>query len=417
MLGVTSYMPRLIDPLLKTLFQDLPVLNITGPRASGKTTTASRLVTDVVHLDADAVAGLFRADPDAALTRVREPALLDEWQHVSSVLGAVKRTVDTRSEPGRFILTGSADSELTRAQWPGTGRVVDVPLYGLNVREILSRPGDLFVDRLAQNDPDLFAPANGLTTAPTIVDYVRWAVTGGFPDSVQARSELARSYWLTSYVNHLVQRDVFLLKSRPDTTRLRAYLTALAANTAGVVDHQNLYQAAGITRQTALSYDSILTGLFILDMIPAWWTSHLSRLTQTPKRYLIDPALVPAVLRVNFDGVMRNAALIGRMLDTFVAAQLRGELAASRTQPTMHHLREHAGRREIDIVLEYTQGQVAGIEIKAAGTVDSSDARHLKWLRDELGEDFLCGVVLHTGPGTMTLSDRIYAAPISTLWA
>ena len=83
----------------------------------------------------------------------------------------------------------------------------------------------------------------------------------------------------------------------------------------------------------------------------------------------------------------------------------------------MYHLREQAGRHEVDLILEYAVGRVAGIEIKAAGTVDISDARHLIWLRDKLGEDFISGVVLHSGPGTIRLSDRIYAAPISTLWA
>jgi len=151
--------------------------------------------------------------------------------------------------------------------------------------------------------------------------------------------------------------------------------------------------------------------------VPAWWTSRLSRLTQAPKRYIVDPALVAPILGVNVDGVLRDVHLIGRLLDTFVAAQIRGELASARTPARMYHLREQAGRHEVDLILEYAVGRVAGIEIKAAGTVDISDARHLIWLRDKLGEDFISGVVLHSGPGTIRLSDRIYAAPISTLWA
>ncbi|MDR0782396.1 MAG: DUF4143 domain-containing protein [Propionibacteriaceae bacterium] len=413
-----SYLPRLIDPLLENLFQDLPVLNITGPRAVGKSTTAARLVTDVVHLDDSLIAGLFQANPDAALGQVTEPALLDEWQAVRSVLGAVKRTVDVNSKPGRFVLTGSADVELTTEQWPATGRVVDIPLLGLTVREILSHPFDsLFCDRVAQNSLDALSPAHSLTKAPTIVDYLRWATIGGFPESVLARTQTARQHWLESYIAHLLKRDVFLLKTQPDTRRLRAYLTAVASNTAGVVEAQTLFQAAGITRMTASSYDDILTRLFILDFVPAWWTSRLSRLTQTPKRYLIDPALVPAVLRVDFEGILRNAHLVGRMIETFVAAQIRSELTASRTRPTLHHLREQAGRHEVDLVLEYPFGKVVGIEVKTSGVVDTSDAKHLIWLRDKLGDDFICGVVLHTGPGSTTLSDRIYAAPISTLWA
>ncbi|MDR0284038.1 MAG: ATP-binding protein [Propionibacteriaceae bacterium] len=412
-----DYVPRLVDPLLDALFQDLPALGITGPRATGKTTTAARLVKDVVHLDDELVGGLFAANPDAALGQVREPALLDEWQAQPGVLGAVKRSVDAEPRPGRFILTGSAGIDLTTRQWPATGRVVNVPLFGLTVREILSRPGELFSDRLAAASLDALRPAHGLTDAPTIVDYIRWATTGGFPDSVLARSDLARLHWLADYVEHLLQRDVFLLDIQPDTRRLRAYLTALATNTANVVEAQTLFQAAGISRKTAAAYDDILQRLYVLDLVPAWWTSRLSRLTQIPKRHVIDPALVPAVLRLDSAGILRNARLVGQLLETFVAAQIRSELAASRTRPTLYHLREQAGRHEVDLVLEYPLGQVAGIEVKAAGTVDESDARHLLWLRDKLGDDFLGGVVLHTGPGSTTLSDRVYAAPISTIWA
>ena len=413
-----DYLPRLVDPLLTVLFHDLPVLNVTGPRAAGKTTTAARLVRDVIHLDDKLVGGLFRADPDAALGQVREPALLDEWQTTPDVLGAVKRTVDIDSSPGRFILTGSADASITTQQWAGTGRLVDVPLYGLSVREILTRPFEnLFCDRLALGSVDALVPADSMTAAPTIIDYLGHACVGGFPESVAARSDVARRHWLESYVAHLLQRDVFLLGTSPNRRHLGAYLTALASHSASVVESLTLSQAANITSKTAAVYDDLLQRLFVIDLVPAWWTSRLSRLTQAPKRYVVDPALVPAVLRLDLQGITRNVHLIGGLLDTFVAAQIRAELAVSRTHPTMHHLRDQGGRHEIDLVLEYPLGRVAGIEIKAAGAVDASDARHLAWLRDKVGDDFIGGVVLHTGPGSFKLGDRLFAAPISTIWA
>lgn len=81
--------------------------SLTGPRATGKTTTARRHAASVVRLDRPAEAAAFRADPDAALRAQPEPLLLDEWQAVPAVLGAVKRAVDDDPRPGRFLLTGS----------------------------------------------------------------------------------------------------------------------------------------------------------------------------------------------------------------------------------------------------------------------------------------------------------------------
>jgi predicted AAA+ superfamily ATPase len=107
-----DYQHRLVDQLLDELLAELPALLVVGPRAAGKTTTASRHAATVIHLDEPAQAAAFRADPDAALRGLDEPVLLDEWQAVPEVLGAVKRAVDRDSHPGRYLVTGSVRAEL-----------------------------------------------------------------------------------------------------------------------------------------------------------------------------------------------------------------------------------------------------------------------------------------------------------------
>ena len=83
----------------------------------------------------------------------------------------------------------------------------------------------------------------------------------------------------------------------------------------------------------------------------------------------------------------------------------------------LYHLREQNGRREIDVIAEFGGGRIIGIEIKAAAGVGRSDARHLVWLSEQMGDRFAAGVVLHTGRDTFELADRIIAAPIAALWA
>ncbi|MDQ1304495.1 MAG: uncharacterized protein QG671_322 [Actinomycetota bacterium] len=136
-----SYRARLVDSNLTALLSDLPAIMIVRPRAAGKTTTAQRLATTTLRLDEPAVAAAVAADPDAALKRATKPVLLDEWQEVPDVLGAVKRAVDRNSEPGQFILTGSAEADHSSRTWPGTGRVIRVVLHGLTQREIIGEVG------------------------------------------------------------------------------------------------------------------------------------------------------------------------------------------------------------------------------------------------------------------------------------
>src|SRR5579862_9577768 len=142
------YQPRLADKSLADHLGTFPAVLINGPRAVWKTTTAREHVVDIVKLDAPNQAAAFRADPDAALRLHKEPLLLDEWQAVPDVLGAVRRAVDDDPRPGRFILTGSVRSELENAVWPGTGRLIRMRMYGMTQLELNALPAGGTIDFL-----------------------------------------------------------------------------------------------------------------------------------------------------------------------------------------------------------------------------------------------------------------------------
>jgi hypothetical protein len=107
---------------------------------------------------------------------------------------------------------------------------------------------------------------------------------------------------------------------------------------------------------------------------------------------------------------------MGRLMETFVVAQIRGELASASANIRAYHLRDANGRHEIDLLLEYPGRGIVGLEVKTAATADAKDAKHLAWLRDELGDSFLRGVVLYTGPRPRELGEKLIAAPIAAIW-
>jgi predicted AAA+ superfamily ATPase len=409
---VTDYRPRLVDPLLSELMAELPAVLVVGPRAAGKTTTAARHARTIVHLDREAEAAVFRADPDAALRGLAEPVLLDEWQVVPGVLGALKRTVDVDPRPGRFLVTGSVRADLSAEGWPGTGRLVRLALYGLTVREQLGRvEAAPLLDRLAGHER-IALPAD----VPDVRGYVELALRGGYPEPALRLSPTARQRWLDGYVEQLLTRDVAQLDGGRDPVRMRRFAEAYALNSAGVVDERTLYDAAGIDRRTAVAYEHLLTNLMIAEAMPAWSSNRLRRLALAPKRYVVDPGLLGALLRVDSAAVMRDGNLLGRLLDTFVASQLRAELTVSAGLPRLHHLRYEGRRHEVDLLAELGAARVVAFEVKATAAPGAGDARHLAWLRGELGEGFVAGVVFHTGPRAFELADRIMALPICALW-
>lgn len=411
------YHPRLIEPVLSGLMEELSALMVVGPRAVGKTTTAELRAATQVRLNVPAQAAAFEADPDAALRGLDEPVLLDEWQAVPAVLGAVARSVNDDPSPGRYLLTGSVRAEIENTPWPGTGRLQRLVMLPMTVREQRQLTASSFIEKLVAGEP-LAAPSD----APDLRDYVEQALLGGFPHPTLALgSQLARGSWFDAYVADLLTHDIEQIEQprtrRRDPVRLRRYFEAYALNSAGVLDHKTIYDAARVRRETAEAYEELLTRLYVIEHVPAWTSNRLKRLVLLPKRYVLDPALLAHLLRLDSGGVLRDGDLLGRVLDTFVVSQLRPELALSPERPRMYHVRTKGGEHEVDILLELGGFRVIGIEVKASAAPTADDAKHLVWLRDLLGDRFLAGVLLHTGPRTYQLDERLVAAPIATLWS
>jgi predicted AAA+ superfamily ATPase len=407
-----SYLPRFADRTIARLASSFPAVIVLGPRGCGKTTTAQRLSSARVSLDDPRQAAPFEFDPSAALSALRPASgslLIDEWQEVPSVLGAVKRAVDAGAGPGSFLLTGSVNAALEGAIWAGTGRTVHLDMYPLTEAErlgrgeMITRPPDLILDepRGARSDADLG-------------DYLRSALAGGFPATFGLDNG-DRQLWLRSFADQLMTRDAPDAGPIRDGAALRRLLRVSAEYSGAIVDEAEMARAVGIDVRTVRRYQGLLTDLRVVDVLPAWHSSRISRLVKSPKRYLVDSGLTASLLGVDLAGVLRRGDLIGTLLETFVIAQLRSLLAADGDW-RLHHLRVQDGRREIDVVAEAADGSIVAIEIKATSAPAPNDGRHLAWLRDTLGERFRTGIVFHTGTLALPLGDRITARPISTLW-
>ncbi len=408
-----DYVPRFADRMLADLLDELPAVMITGPRGCGKTTTGLRRARSTVRLDEPRQAAAFAAAPDAALAAASTPVLLDEWQEVPEVLGAVKRAVDADGGPGRYLLTGSVRVRRSGEMWAGTGRVTPVAMFGLTVAEVRgSLDAARFLDRLF--DPGLH-PSPVVPDAPDVPAYIDLALRGGFPEAMNL-GERARSAWFAGYVEQLVQRDAASVSPIRAPGRLLACLRAVAACTASTPADVTLAEAAGIDVRTVRSYLDLLEDLRVVERLQPWYTNRLTRLVKTPKLHLIDPALLATLLGVDARAILLDGHLLGQLLESFVVAQIRPLLALGATPVDMSHLRDRGGEHEVDIVLENRRGDIVAIEVKAAPRAERRDVGHLEWLRDRLGDRFIRGVVLTTGAAGEELGDRLVSLPMAAIW-
>jgi uncharacterized protein len=409
-----DYRRRLADSVLADMVAAHQAILIVGPRSTGKTTTGLRQAASSLRLANGRAATALRADPGTVLEGMAEPILIDEWQIVPECLNAVKEQVDRESRRGQFVLTGSVRGDLDSPMWPGTGRLVRLQMFGMTEREIEDRTGGpSWLDRVLAGD-DFYA----MWSDENIRSYVERALRSGFPEPALRLDAVHRHQWLASYVDQLVTRDAAEVDNGRDPHRLRRYLEALALNSAGIVDDTTLWEAARINKGTARAYDTLLQNLLVVDNVPAWTANRLKRLVLAPKRYLVDSGLFAGALGLTVNDVITDGDLLGRVLDTFVTAQLRAELSLSTPQRRLSHLRLPQGRHEIDLIIEVGGGKIVAIEIKATASPSPDDIRHLRWLQSEMGRDVVVASILfHTGPTAISCGDGILGLPISTLWA
>jgi uncharacterized protein len=170
---------------------------------------------------------------------------------------------------------------------------------------------------------------------PDLRGYVELALRSGFPEAALAPGEHGRREWLEGYVDQLLTRDVPATGQRRDPARLRRYLEAYALNSAGIVADATLLRAAGINSRTATAYERLLINMFVIEPMPPWSANRLRRLSRSPKRYFVDPAIPIATPGLDADGVLRDGDLLGRLLDTFVVSQIRSERVTGRTDSTI----------------------------------------------------------------------------------
>jgi predicted AAA+ superfamily ATPase len=426
---MSSYRRRVIDEELDELFGPLQAIALEGAKGIGKTATAERRVTSIVRLDEPAQQDLARADVRQSVSR-EPPVLLDEWQRVPPIWDAVRRAVDDGTPPGPFLLTGSAvppDSEHDPERHSGAGRIDPLRMRPMTLVERLDLDASVSLRELLSGSRTDLAGESALTLA----DYTGEIVRSGFP-AVRRLPGRSRRVRLDGYINRIIDRDFpnELGERVRQPATLRRWMRAYAAATATATSLEKIRDAAAGThstpaKTTVLSYRNALERLFILDPVDGWLPTrnHLRRLTQGPKHHLVDPALAARLLGMTeaklLQGdsgpiaVPRDGTLLGALFESLVTLSVR--VFAQAAEATVGHLRTANGRQEVDLVVEDSSGGVLAIEVKLSATVDDHDVRHLRWLRDELGDELHDAVVVTTGPYAYRRTDGVAVVPLALL--
>jgi len=406
-----SHVERAAKSQVLEALSDTPVVLIHGPRQSGKSTlaieagklTGARYVT----LDDPVPRGFATQDPAGFLQAHKGPLIVDEVQRVPGLFLALKSEVDRNRRPGRYLLTGSANVlSLPKMSDSLAGRIAIVDLLPFSQAEIEGSAAN-FIDQVFNGE---LQPTKGdPNVAPRLVK-------GGFPEPCGRATASRRSAWFADYIRTLLERDVRDLANIEGLAQLPRVLRLLAARTGSTVNVVELSRETQIPNTSLHRYLDLLQAVFLTCSIPAWSTDQAVRLTKTARTFLVDTGLLCHLLKADEASLARDPDLFARVLRNFVALELKKLLQTSASKPDLMHLRT-VRRLEVDFVLDDRGVAVMGFHVKAAPTVIDEDLDGLRHLAELAGESFGGGFLLYLGEELLPLGRKLWAVPVSALWA
>ncbi len=402
---------RRIEPRVAEAMADTPVVFLAGPRQAGKTTLVRQVAQGRLRyltLDDDLTLLSAQQDP-VGMIRSLDRAVIDEIQRAPQLLLAIKKSVDEDRRPGRFVLTGSANlMALPTVADSLAGRIETLSLLPLSQSEIegcLTNWLDtVFAGQLPQ--PGSSARAD---------DLVGRVLRGGYPEAISRSTARRRTTWARQYLDSIIQRDVPDVAGIERLDQLPRFLRALAQTAGQMCNYTQLAGQVGLDGKTAAKYVGIFEQMYLLKRVDVWARNRLNRVVKTPKLQFIDSGLLATLLDLTAQEVENDRTRFGNVLETFVFAELLKHTTTAEGDYRLMYYRD-ADKVEVDMVIENAAGQLVGVEVKATATVQESALRGLKKLSGLAGDSFKMGILLYDGDEIMPLGDRIWAAPLSTLW-
>ncbi len=406
---------HITEPILAAL-RDAPVVLLQGARQTGKSTLA-RWIAEHRHkavyytLDDAALLSAATRDPDAFLRATSGPIVVDEVQLAPDLFRAIKIEVDRRRTPGRFLFTGSANVlMLPKLSESLAGRMQILTLWPFSEDELGGTRAD-FVDRIFETD-DLSAFAAGEVPRSELLARM---VAGGYPEVALQLDPDGRAAWFGAYITTILQRDVRQMADIAGLTELPRLLALLAAQSGGLLNMAELARDAAMSQATIKRYLALLQATHLYQPLSAWAGNVRKRLIKAPKVYLNDTGLLAYHLGIDQESLATPGADVGRMLEAFVCQELRKQVTWSRAQPALYYYRT-AGNREVDFVLQRRNGQLVGIEVKAAVKLSSDDVKGIVDLAATAGKRFHAGVILYQGSAVVPFGERLWALPVTSLF-
>jgi predicted AAA+ superfamily ATPase len=297
------------EKILKEALKTRRVLLLCGARQCGKTTLAKQIATKNT---------IYRTLDDLAIRQFAinkhtgKMLIIDEVQRAPDLLSAIKLVVDENTEPGQYLLTGSANIQsLPGVQESLAGRIRKVRLRPLAQGELLGTHPTFLENAFKQK---FMVPKNNIYDRKTTLSI---AFRGGFPEAIKLK-ENDRQQWHKDYIAALLERDLNDIAHITRLDAMRKLISILAAWSSKFMDISAIGSGLSIRRPTIESYINALEALYIVENVQPWTRTDYERVGKQSKLYMADSGLMASILRWNIDQAELDADRSGKLIETFI---------------------------------------------------------------------------------------------------
>lgn len=418
------YRSRLIDEKIDNYLKAFGAICIEGPKWCGKTWTSEHHAESEIKLQDPANNYQNRSLAEMSplmILKGDSPRLIDEWQDVPPLWDAVRSEVDRTGQKGQFILTGSSTPNRKDIKHSGAGRIARIHMLPMSLYEAGYSDGKISLKDICYGKAD-----DVMTGEVDLKDLIDFILRGGWPDNIDIPLSAA-SLVPKQYVEAIITDDSARIDGvQRDTLKMRRLLKSLARNESTTATNRTLIRdikdqdGDEIMPKTVTEYLNVFDRLYLLNDQPAYSSSMRSsvRIKQQSKHHFCDPSIAASLMNCTPDNLMNDLNTLGFLFEGLVERDLG--IYAETFDGKLYHYQDYKGR-EIDAVIELSDGNWCGFEFKlGAGEIDAGASNLLK-ISAEFDEDpkskkpqALC-VVCGMSNAAYRRPDGVYVVPITSL--
>ena len=409
---------RKIEKSLLYSLKKAPVVFLNGARQAGKSTLVQKLSEKKFpahYISLDNLTQLSSAQKAPyEFLNSKQALIIDEVQMAPELFRPLKEKVDQlrlknkKKSLGRFLLTGSANiMALPKLSDALVGRMSVKSLYPFSVSEVLNTKED-FLKRLFHKD------FQSIKNSKLKLEECISLAT--FPD-ISNTNIKEYSEWFNSYLMTILQRDVKMLSQLKKINLLPHLLQVLATRAGSLVNEADISREVGLNAVSGKEYRNILQAMFLTFTIPPWHKNKKKRLVKSSKIYLTDTLLLCYLQGWNLGSLRKKQAhFYGHAIENFVATELIKLISFSELPVKLMHFRT-SDNKEVDFILELSNGKLAAIEVKAGDSLTEKSFKALLSFKELNLKNFVCGIVLYNGRQLVPFGKDLFAVPFSALWS